>query len=95
MLEWLGLLYGIAKDVKGYLEFKEEDKLVDMSWLTKSGFDEQWQQKGYKLRWSRPDKIASRSYEGWEVIYEVDKIQRIRRRIVLKGGMVLIGKYNE
>lgn len=92
MLEWLGFVYGIAKDLKDYLEYEEEDKLVDPSWPENSSFDEKWKQKGYQLRWSRPDKIESRRLEGWEVLYEVDKIKRVRRRIVLRDGMVLIGK---
>lgn len=92
MLELLGLLYGIAKDLKDYLEYEEEDKLVDSGWLDKSGFDEKWKKKGYELRWSRPDKIESRRLDGWEILYEVDKIRRMRRRIVLRDGMVLIGK---
>lgn len=92
MLEWLGFIYGIAKDLKDYLEFEETDKLVAPDWIKKSGFAEKWSDKGYKLRWERPDKIESRRLEGWEVLYEVDKIKRLRRRIVLRDGMVLIGK---
>jgi hypothetical protein len=92
MLEWLGLIYGIAKDLKDYLRYEEEDKLVDSNWPAKSGFDEKWRQEGYQLRWSRPDKIETRRLEGWEVLYEVDKIRRVRRRIALRDGMVLIGK---
>ena len=92
MLELLGFVYGIAKDLKGYLEYEEENKLVDHSWPAKSSFDEKWKEKGYKLKWSRPDKIESRRLDGWEILYEVDKIKRVRRRIVLRDGMVLIGK---
>ena len=92
MLEWLGFLYGVAKDLKDYFGYEEEDKLVDINWPEKSGFDEKWKQKGYKLRWERTDKIESRRLDGWEILYEVDKINRVRRRIVLRDGMVLIGK---
>lgn len=92
MLEWLGFIYGIAKDLKDYLEYEETDKLVDPDWIDKSGFAEKWSEKGYELRWSRPDKIESRRLEGWEVLYEIDKIKRLRRRIVLRDSMVLIGK---
>jgi len=92
MLEWLGFIYGIAKDLKDYLKYAEEDKLVDLSWTEKSGFSAKWEQKGYEVRWSRPDKIESRRLEGWEVLYEVYKIKRVRRRMVSRDGMVLIGK---
>lgn len=92
MIEWAGLLYGIVKDLKQLIEYKEEDKLVDINWPEKSGFGNEWSEKGYKLRWERPDKIESRRLEGWEVLYEVDKIKRLRRRIVLRDSLVLIGK---
>jgi hypothetical protein len=92
MIEWLGFLYGIAKDLKDYLEYEEGDKLVDMNWIEKSGFHQKCKEKGYELRWSRSDKVETGILEGWEVLYEVDKIKRIRRRIVLRDGMVLIGK---
>ncbi len=94
MIEWLGFIYGIAKDLKDYLEYKEEDKLVDSSWLEKSGFDQEWKRKGYQLRWSRPEKVPSRRYDGWEVLYEVDKTKHVRRRIILKDASILIGKLN-
>ena len=94
MIEWLGYIYGIAKDIKDYLQYVEEDKLVDFTWPEKSGFEEKWKQKGYQLRWSRPDKIESRRFDGWEVLYEVDHIKRVRHRLILKDGMVLIGKLN-
>jgi len=92
MLEWLGFIYVIAKDLKDYLKYAEEDKLVDLSWTEKSGFRTKWEQKGYEVRWSQLDKIESRRLEGWEVLYEVDKIKRVRRRMVSRDGMVLIGK---
>jgi len=66
--------------------------LVDLSLTEKSGFRTKWEQKGYEVRWSQLDKIESRRLEGWEVLYEVDKIKRVRRRMVSRDGMVLIGK---
>ena len=92
MIDLLGFIYGLAKDLKEYFEWSEEDKLVDMKWLENSGFGNMWKQKGYTLSWSRPDKIASRMLDGWNIIFEIDKPKRIRRRIVLRDGMVLIGK---
>ncbi len=92
LIEWVGLIYGIAKDIKDYLQYEEKDKLVDIEWPVKSGFDEKWKQKGYQLRWSRLDKIESRRLDEWEVLYEVDKRKRVRYRLILRDGMVLIGK---
>jgi len=94
MIELAGLLYGIAKDLKQLIEYKEEDKLVDINWPEKSGFANEWRQKGYELRWSRPDRIESKRLDGWEILYEVDKVARIKRRLVLRDGMILIGKLN-
>jgi hypothetical protein len=92
MIDLLGFMYGLAKDLKEYFEWDEEDKLVDMNWLEDSGFGNNWRQKGYELKWSRPDRLASRMLDGWDIIFEIDKYKRIRRRLILRDGMVLIGR---
>ncbi|WP_213766662.1 hypothetical protein [Caballeronia sp. dw_19] len=92
MIEWLGLLYTAGKDLKEYLVFSEEQKQVDNEWLEKSGLKAEMDAKDIKLAWSQPDRIASRQTDGWEVVYEVDKIKRIRRKLVRYDGTVLIKK---
>jgi hypothetical protein len=93
MIEYLGFLYGVAKDIKEYLTWREEMKVVDREWLEKSGFGKIMESQGYKLYWSRPDKIETRILDGYEIIFEIDKSKRIRRRIVRgREPLVLIGK---
>jgi hypothetical protein len=92
MIELAGLLYTIFKDLKDYLKFDEEDKLVSSDWLEKSGFRETAEKAGFKLYWSRPENVADRELEGYEVMFEVDRLKRIRRRLVRYDGTVLLGK---
>jgi hypothetical protein len=92
VIDLLGFLYDVAKDIKGYLEWKEEEKLVDIKWPEKSGFKEKAQADGMEISWSRPDKLESRKLDGYEIVYELDKKSRIRRRLVLRDGLILIGK---
>jgi len=92
MIEFLGLLYGVAKDIKEYIEWDEKEKFVDFNWPDKSGFQEQANQEGIDMIWSKPDKVESRLLDGYEIMYEVDKIRRVRKKIVLKEGLVLLGK---
>ena len=40
----LSLLYKIGKDIKEYLTWKEQDKLIDSEWLTISGTEEKMKQ---------------------------------------------------
>jgi hypothetical protein len=94
MFEYLGLLYALAKDLKKYLEWKEETKLVSSDWIEKSGFRREAENNGILLRWSRPDKVESRILDGYEVMYEIDRSKRVRRKLVLKDGLVLLGKCN-
>jgi len=93
MIEYLGLIYGTAKDLKEFLSLKEETKLVSYDWIEKSGFGKEAKKNGYFIRWSKPEKIASRFLDGYEVMYEIDKQKRIRYKLVLKDGSVLIGKH--
>lgn len=83
--------YEAIKGAKEYLEVKEDaPKLIDMEWVKASGFEDQMKKKGYTLRWTRPEKIATRELEGYEVLYEVEK--KVKRKLVLKDGSILMGK---
>lgn len=95
MIAYLGFLYGLAKDIKDWLKWDEETKIVDREWLEKSGFGKEMETHGYKLRWSRPEKVETRRHDGYELIFEIDQIKRIRRRIERVSGkdvLILIGK---
>lgn len=95
MIEFLGLFYGIAKNIKDYLSWNEETKLVDRTWLEKSGFGELMEKQGYKLRWSSPEKVEAKKLDGYEIMYEIDKIKRVKRRVERTGGrdsLILMGK---
>lgn len=95
MIELLGLFYGITKDIKDYLTFDEEAKVVDSEWLDKSGFGKLMEDEGYKLRWTISDKVETRKLDEYEIIYEVDKLKRVRRSIERRGrsdALILMGK---
>jgi hypothetical protein len=93
MIEYLGIIYGLAKDIKEYLAWREESKLVDREWLDRSGFKDLMESKGYELRWSKRDRIETRKLDGYEVIFEIDRSNRVRRRIERgREPLILIGK---
>jgi hypothetical protein len=83
--------YEAAKDIKEHFEVKEgEPKLVDFGWPDVSGF--QAKEQGYEVAWSKPDRVASREIDGYEVMYEIDKNANTKRKLVLRDGLVLIGR---
>ncbi len=89
------LLYVLAKDIKEYLEWNKDIKVVDREWLEKSEFDKHMGEQGYTLYWSKPEKIETRKLEGYEIMYEIDKKNRIKLRIERRSGgdsLVLMGK---
>jgi len=92
VIDLLGLLYDVAKDIKNYLEWNEEERLVDFGWPEKSGLNAKADAEGMTLTWCKPDMLASRQLDGYEIVYEIDKAKRVRRRLVLRDGLVLIGK---
>lgn len=92
MIDLLGLLYDVGKDIKKYLEWAEEEKLVDFNWPATSGFQAMAKNDRLSLLWSRPENIASRASVGYEIVYEIDKPRHIKRKLVLKDGSVLVGK---
>lgn len=95
MIEYLGFAYGLAKDVFDYLKWAKEEKIVDREWLEKSGFGEHMENQGFKLYWSKRHKIETRKLEGWEILYEIDKLKRVQRSIKRTSGkdsLILLGK---
>ncbi|TWO66013.1 hypothetical protein FN976_26910 [Caenimonas sedimenti] len=85
--------YQAIKGVKDYLEVKEgEPKLVDMDWAKGSGFEDKMKEMGYSLRWTAPDKVASRELKGYELMLEIVKDKKIKRKLVLKDQSILMGK---
>lgn len=92
MIDALGFIYDVIKDMKEYLTWSEEEKMIELSWVEKSGFDKEATKNGYALRWSRPDKVETRKLEGYDIMYELDKKNRVRRKLVTRDGLVLVGK---
>lgn len=82
-----------GKDIKEHFEVKEGDpKLVDFEWVSKSGFQAQFEANGYSIGFSRPEKVASRELDGYEVMYEIRRDSKTKHKIVLRDGSVLIGR---
>jgi hypothetical protein len=92
VIEWLGVAYEIAKDLKDRLKWEEQEKQIDRDWLDKSGFTKGVTAQGLDLYWSKPDSIATRKLDGWSVLYELDHAKRIRYRLVRYDGTCLIGR---
>src|SRR5437762_8246923 len=98
MIEYLGIVYGLGRSVASDLKWKEEDKPVDRDWLQASRFAANAEKDGLRLYWADADRgISEVERSGYEVLYEVDKFRRVRRRIVRKHSgrviLVLMGKH--
>lgn len=98
-------MFRLFVDDSGYLCFEpyveqmaeerawiEETIVVDSKWPVASGFQKKMEGQGYKLRWARPEKVPSRHADGYEVMFEIDPVTGIKRRMELKDGSLLIGK---
>ncbi len=91
-----GFIYSLGKDLyKKFTWHEQEPKLVNFEWIESSGLKDKFESDGYIIRWSKPDKAESYFVDGYEYMYEHDKSKKISRKIVLKDGLVLIGKKNE
>ncbi len=88
----LGFLYSLGKDLKKYLEWKEEEKTVNSNYLEVSGLNKRMEETGYKLRWSNRENVETKLLEKYEIAWEIDKKNRIRRKLVNKGDQVLLAK---
>lgn len=85
--------YEAVKGIKDHFEVKEgEPKLIDFEWVRKSGFQTHAEAQGLQLGFTRPEKVASRELDGYEIMYEVDMATKTKRKLVLYDKSVLIGK---
>lgn len=99
MFEFLGVAYGPLKDgyeaLKAKADLPEKEKLVDIDWPRKSGFQDDAKSKGWEIGWTRPDKVSSKEIDGHQIMYEVDNKSSCVYRLVLRDGLVLMGKQTE
>lgn len=94
MIEFASLAYGLLKDIAKFLTLEEEDKVVDLQWLEKSGFGQAARDSGFDIHWVRLNKVESRKLDGYQIMYEVDELARKKRRLVVNNELILMGKPN-
>jgi hypothetical protein len=90
MIDFLAYICDVD-DMDG-LDWDEEEKLVDSNWPMRSGFQAKAEAEGLKIAWFPADRVASRDLAGYWPVYELDKFNQIRRKLVLSDGSVLVGK---
>lgn len=69
-----------------------EDKQVNNNWFELSDLKKTLETEGFTFRWSNVDAIEERKQKGYKIIYEEDKQNKRKYRLVNKSGQVLIGR---
>ncbi len=106
IVSFSGLIYAVGKDVWTYQkeknkgnrqekEYRQSNRLIHFNYLSESGLEESFNKKGYNLRWSRPENIASWVLKGYGTVYEVDENKKEIFSLVLSDESVLLGKRME
>ena len=92
IIELLGLLYGIAKDLKSYQTYEEKDKIIDQRRLTQ--IEKAHEEKGdmIEFRISDPDKIEGIKQNGWDYYYEIDEDKKTKSLLKMKNGQIIIAR---
>jgi len=93
MIEYLGLIYTFGKDLLKFQEWNEEVKTVDLQWLKVSGLEEFAAKNDIVLVWAGARREETLLLKGYEVFYEIDEEQRVKRKIVIndsKGNIELV-----
>ena len=92
MVEYLGFLYRIIKDIKEFFTYKEDEKKIDDKYVEQ--LKKQHQDKGEDIdfRWSKEDKIEARKADGWDYYYQSDNSKK--KKFILKNtnGQILIAR---
>ncbi|WP_296662635.1 hypothetical protein [Paraburkholderia sp.] len=90
----LGLAYTVAKDIKAnFLDWTEEEKIVSRDWIERTDLQAELAAKGVALGQCRPDLLAIRQLDGWDVAYELDEAKRVARKLVFRDNTLLIVRH--
>lgn len=94
----IATLVGTIINVRNFRDrykWKEAEKKVNSKWWESSDLKKDYETNGYnEFRWSRLASVEERKAKGYEIIYEEDKPNRIKYKLVDESGSVLIGKIN-
>lgn len=72
-------------------QWTEQQKEINSTWWESSELKKQYEANGYQdFGWSNSDRVAERTAEGREIVYEVDEEKRVKHMLVNKGGQVLL-----
>ena len=91
----LNLIYSISKDLINWVRWKDQQKIVGLNWIEIPEVKKRICTNDYKLVWVRGDKVEARREKGWEVVYDFDRVKRIRFKIATHDGLILIKKRKE
>lgn len=92
MVEYLGLIYGIIKDIKEYFKYVESEKMVDNSYVEQLKKKHESDGENISFYWSDEDKLEVRKAKGWDYYYQVDKNKKKKFILKNKTGQILIAK---
>ncbi|MDR3427021.1 hypothetical protein [Silvimonas sp.] len=88
-----GVFYSRPKAGAIWSRWKETaPKLVTNQWLAQPEFLEQSQAANLKLHWTTQRKLAEREQDGFEMLFELDRLNRVRRKLILYDGSMLLAK---
>ncbi len=94
----MSFLYALFKDLKEHLSWTAEDRLVNMVFFKESGIAQELKDQGFIERWTLPSNVEQlklKEFGGYDVVYQLDRPKKIRYRLVLEDGAVLMGKKSE
>lgn len=92
MIEYLGIVYELAKDLKSHLKWDEKSKTVNNNWLDKSGLQDSAEKEKIILRWCNSDRIEEYKLKQYDIYYEIDEKKHVRFKLKNKSGQILMGK---
>lgn len=87
--------FSSENEISGENEFSVENKTVNNNWWESSELKKCLEAEGYNtFAWSNSDRVEERIDEGYEVIFDEDKDNKIKYKLVNKSAQVLIGRKN-
>ena len=83
-------IYSVLKDFVRLFHCKEEQKIVELNWIDIPEVKKRIRKEGDEFVWAKNDKVETKKEGGWEVVYDFDKVKRIRYKITTSDGLILM-----
>lgn len=92
MIEWLGFIYGIFKDLKKYHTYEDGTKKVNAEYVEYLKKKLKESGENFRFYWSNEEEVEARKVKGWDCYYQIDEKKKKKYLLLNKSDQILMAQ---